>query len=63
MTCKKCNNGILEPLHVDEPRDKGHFSEEWKCVNCGSRGYVHGKEEQPQHEWDRFGAAFDGGEL
>jgi len=63
MTCKKCNNGVLEPVDVDESRDEGYFSEEWKCVHCNARGYVHGREEEPPTEWDRFGGAFDGGEL
>jgi hypothetical protein len=63
MTCKNCNNGVLEPVNVDEPNDEGHFSEEWQCVACNARGYIHGKEEAPSTEWDRFGSAFDGGEL
>ena len=63
MTCKNCNNGVLEPKHVDEAKESGHFSEEWECVTCGASGYIHGREEEMPNKWDRFGAAFDGGEL
>lgn len=59
MTCKNCGQGIIVPVDVDEPSDSGYFSEEWECNVCGAKMFVHGREEQPPREWDRFGSAIE----
>ena len=58
MTCNKCGQGEVYPVDVDEPKKSGRFSETWECNVCGAKGFVHGKEEQPPNEWERFGAVF-----
>ena len=58
MTCAKCNQGVVEAVRVDEPKDSGYFSEEYECNVCGAKGYVHGREEKMPGEWTRFGECF-----
>jgi len=57
MVCKSCNNGVLEPVSVDEPKDSGRFQEEYKCVNCNARRYISGQEQEDPANWNEWGQA------
>jgi len=57
MTCNNCNNGVLEPVDIDEAKESGAFKEEWKCVNCAARLYIEGLEQDPPNEWTEWGRA------
>ena len=59
MPCASCNQGVIEAVRVDKPKESGFFEEEYQCHVCGAKGFVHGQEEQPPAEWNRFGACFD----
>lgn len=67
MPCASCNQGVIEAVRVDEPKESGFFEEEYKCGVCGANGFVHGYEEKPASEWNRFGNCFstdmDGSKL
>lgn len=51
--------GEVVPVHVDEAKDTGTFREEHECNHCGAKLFVEGREEQPSHEWTRYGSAIE----
>lgn len=58
MTCDNCG-GAVELKEQEGATERGYFKEEYKCVNCGAKGYIDGKAQDTPKTWNRWGGVFE----